>query len=102
MARFLGLWRLNELVWPKDPAEVSKMREKVWAGVDGLLKKGEFREFGYFLDGTSGYVIGEAESTVAFKNACMFVPYYKVEVYEIIPYEKGKEIIRELAQAAQR
>lgn len=54
---------------------------------------------GKLLDGASGYVIGEAESTVAFKNACMFMPYYKVEVYEIIPYEKGKEIIRELVKA---
>jgi hypothetical protein len=74
----------------------------MWAGIDNLFEKGEIKEFGFFLDGTSGYAIGEKDSATTFKNISMFLPYYASAVHEIIPYEKGKEILNALwkAQAA--
>jgi len=103
MARFLILWRRNPVApWPTDPVEASKVIEKAWTGIDMLRKKGQVKEFGYFLEGTSGYAIGEGESADTFRNVYMFVPYYESEVHEIIAFEKGNEIIRALwkAQAA--
>jgi hypothetical protein len=85
--------------WPKDPDEAAKLREKMWAGIDSLLKKGEVKEFAYFLDGTSGYAIGEGEIADIFRDVSMFTPYYVSEVHEIMPYEKGKEILRALWKA---
>jgi hypothetical protein len=100
LTRFLALWHQNPLApWPKDPAELSKLREGIWDGIDNLLKKGEIKEFGFFLDGTSGYAIGEKDSETTFRNISMFLPYYTSSVHEIIPYEKGKEILGALWKA---
>jgi len=98
MARILTLWRMNPLApWPKDPAESAKLRQRMWAMVDDLIKKGIIKEFGYFLNGNSGYTIGEGDLAEVFKDVCMFLPYYEQEVHEIIPYEKGKQILKALA-----
>jgi hypothetical protein len=100
MARFLVLWHRNPVApWPTDPAEYSKLQEKMWAGIDLLTKKGEVKDFSYFLDGTSGYAIGEGEAVDTFRDVSMFTPFYECEVHEIIPYEKGKEILRTLLKA---
>jgi len=100
MPRGLILWRRNPVApWPTDPAEFLKLLERSWAGIDGLIKKGVIKEFGYFLDGKSGYIIGEAESTEIFRDVSMFLPFQESEVHEIIAYEKGKEIWREIAKA---
>jgi hypothetical protein len=85
--------------WPKDPAETAKLGERMWAAMDDLMKKGIIKEFGYFLNGTSGYTIGEGDIAEAFKDVSMFLPYYEQEVHEVIPYEKGKEILRAVAKA---
>jgi hypothetical protein len=84
--------------WPKDLAESAKLNEMMWAGIDNLLKKGEVKEFGWFLDGTSGYAIGEGESTTVLRNVSMFMPYIECEIHEIIPHEKAKETLRTLRQ----
>jgi len=100
MARFLVLWRRNPVApWPTDPVEYLKLQERIWAGIDNLMKKSEVKEFGLFLDGISGYAIGEGDSATAFKNVSMFVPYFESEVHEIIDYEKAKEILRGLMKA---
>ncbi|MFZ0965536.1 MAG: hypothetical protein WAN82_02795 [Candidatus Bathyarchaeia archaeon] len=100
MVRFFALYRRNPVApWPTDPVEFSKFMEKAWAGIDDLIKKGEIVEFGYFENGTSGYIISEVDPTVGFKNVSMFVPYWEFEVHVITPYEKGKEILRALLKA---
>jgi len=100
VARYLTLWRGNPVApWPKDPVEYSKLLEKMWASIDDAFKKGTLKEFGFFLDGTSGYTISEGEATDVFRSANMFQPYILFEVHEIIPYEKGKEITIELMKA---
>jgi len=99
MARFLVLWRRNPVApWPMDPAEYLGMQEKVWAGLDTLIKAGEIKEFGYFADGRSGYALGEAETTDVFRDVSTFLPFYEADVHEIIPYEKGKETIRDACE----
>jgi hypothetical protein len=103
VARFLVLWSRNPVApWPEDPAENSRLMERLWAGVDDLIKKGEIKEFGYFLDGASGYAIGEGGSTETFRNVSMFSPYIECEVNEIISYEKAKESLKALMRAQER
>jgi len=100
MARFLVLWKRNPVApWPRDPEEYLKLQEKMWAGIDHLVKRGEVRDFSYFLDGTSGYTLGEGEATDIFRDVSMLTPFYECEVHEIIPYEKGKETLRALLKA---
>mgnify|MGYP001060486016 CR=1 FL=1 len=94
MARFLVLWRRSPIIWPTDPAEKSKLIQKIGADIDNSIKKGEIKEHGHFLDGNSGYTIWEAEATDVLRNLSMTWPYYEYEVHEIIPYEKSKEILR--------
>jgi hypothetical protein len=96
MVRFLILWHRNPVApWPKDLTETTKLLEKMWAGIDNLLKMGELKEFGLFLDGKSGYAIGEGESTTVLRDVSMFMPFEEFEIQEIIPWEKGKAAIRE-------
>lgn len=103
MAKFLVLWRRSPAApWPEDPVENSELTERNFAGLDELINKGEIKEFGFFLSGSSGYAIAEGGSAEAFRNLAMFVPYFEFDVQEIIPYEKGKETIRAIMRAFAR
>ncbi len=100
MGKFLILWSLNPTApFPTDPEELLQFYEKVWAAIDDLIKKGEITEMGAFMDGISGYVIGEGESVTIFKNLNMFTPFWTFEVYEAIPLETAKEIWRATTKA---
>jgi len=100
VARFLVLWRVNPVApFPTDPSKYLELEEKMWAGIDGLMKKGEIEQFGVFPDGYSGYAIGKGETVDVFRDVAMFHPYVLSEVHEIIPYEKQKEIIRAILKA---
>ena len=103
MTKYLMIWHQNPMVpTSMDPEKSLALNEKMWAALDDMKKKGTVLEFGYFLDGTSGYAIGEGTGEMAFRATCMFLPYVIQEVYEIISYEKGKEIVRELCKAGIR
>jgi hypothetical protein len=94
MTRFLVLWRRSPTTWPTDPAEKSKLIQKIGTTViDNNIKKGEIKEHGHFLDGNSGYTIWEGEATDIFRNLSMTWPYYEYDVRETIPYEKSREIL---------
>ena len=96
MPRFLILWDRNPLApWPKDLKEHTKLMETMWAGIDNLMKMGEIKEFGWFLDGKSGYAIGEGESTTVIRDVSMFMPFEEFKIQEIVPWEKGKAAVRE-------
>jgi hypothetical protein len=100
VARFLSLWRMNTAVpYPADPSKVLELNEKMFAAMDALIKQGRIKEFGFFPDATSGYVMSEGESTDVFRSANMFLPYILSETHEIISYEKGKEILFALLKA---
>jgi hypothetical protein len=96
MARFLVLWRRSPATWPADPAEKSKLIQKIGTDIDNSIKKGEIKEHGHFLDGNSGYTIWEVEATDLFRNLSMLWPYYEFEVHEMIPFEKSGKIVGEV------
>jgi len=95
MGKYLTLWTMNPMApWPTDPAEALKLNEAFWAGMDGLMKKGQIIDFGWFLDAKSGYAIGEGDAVTTFTNVNMFSTYFDTTVEEIIPYEVGKQVNR--------
>jgi hypothetical protein len=101
MARFLVVWHSNPVApYPTNPEEYSKLQERMWVGIDNLMRRGFVKEFGFFADGRSGYGIGEGETADVFSAVNMFIPYVHCEVHEIISYEKGKEITRAVLKAA--
>jgi len=99
VARFLVLWRRSPTAWPTDPVEYSNLIMKIGPLVDNSIEKGEIKEHGHFLDGTSGYSIWEAEATYLLRFWSMLVPYYECEVHEFIPYEKSREILGAIFKA---
>jgi hypothetical protein len=100
MARFLVLWRVNwKAPWPTDPSKYLELNEKMWAGIDGLMKNGQIEEFGTFPDGESGYTIGKGETADLFASVMAFHPYIRAEVHEIIPYETQKAATRAILEA---
>jgi len=108
MARFLVLWSENPNIrFPEDPAKSSELAELMFAAIDGFLQSGLLEDFGYFPDGTTGYAICKGEAEDIFSGINLFQPYILCEVcQEIIPYKKGKEIMRallkQLAAASQK
>ncbi len=100
MARFLILWRVNwKAPWPStDPSKYLELEEKMWAGIEQLMKMGQIEEFGAFPDGESGYAIGKGETADVFRGVTAFHPYIRGEVHEIIPYETQKEATRAIIQ----
>jgi len=99
MARFLVLWRVNwKAPWPTDPTKYLELEEKMWAGIEGLMKNGQVEEFGTFPDGESGYSIGKGETVDAYASVAAFHPYIRSEIHEIIPYETMKQTTRAIIQ----
>jgi hypothetical protein len=100
MAKYLVLWHLNLMApWPTDPAEGAKLNEMLYAAMDDFIKMGRVKEFGWFLDGKSGYTMIEGESIGPFTEAVSFFPFILKEVHEILPYETGKETLRGVMKA---
>lgn len=100
MAKYMILWRRNPVApWPTTPEENLKFMEKAWAGIDNLIKKGEILEMGIFVDGNSGYSIGEGDSETTLKNLSMFLPFWIAEVHEIVPYPKSREVLTNVIKA---
>ena len=100
MTKFLVLWRRKEgSQWPSNPADYLKLLEMQWATIDGLMKKGEIKEFGWFMDGATGYAMGEGDGATVFKDVTMFSAFFDFEVSEIIPWEKGRETSRSVLKA---
>jgi hypothetical protein len=101
MAKYMDLWRFNPSgPWPTDPTEAMQFFEMMWAAIDKDIKSGQVLEFGLFENGTSGYVLragedAKAEFMVGFAN----FPWIEMEVHEIIDYETGKEIARQVLKA---
>ena len=83
MAKYLVLWRKNPTApWPTDPAELLKFNEMMWGLFDLQNKSGGVKDYGYFLDGNSGYTIAEGDAKESLRAAAAFSPFYEVEVLE--------------------
>ncbi len=100
MAKYLTTWRINPSApWPLDPAAATQLLEMTFAAVDEALKSGRALEFGYFPNGTSGYIISSSEAKDLFMTAFAFYPWFQYDVHEIIDYETGKAIARQVLKA---
>ena len=100
MVKYLTFWRVNTAaIGTLEPSKSVEINQMMFAAMDALIKKGEIKEFGFFPDATSGYLIGEGEATDIFKAANMFLPFILSETNQVIPYEKGKEILLALLKA---
>ncbi len=101
----MTIWRLNlSAPWPIDPAEAMQLNERRFAFLDEGIKNGRILEYGWFADGTSGYSISNGEDARGvLAMAFAAHPWFERGVHEIIDYETGKEIARQVltAQAKQ-
>jgi hypothetical protein len=100
MAKYLTIWRANPSApWPIDPAAATQLNEMMFARIDEWLKSGIILELGYFPNGLSGYVISSGEAKDLFMTDFAQYPWIETEVHEIIDYETGKEISRQVLKA---
>jgi hypothetical protein len=73
--------------------------EMMSAAVDEALKSGLILEFGYFPNAQSGCAIYSGEAKDVFMRAFASYPWLQYEVHEIIDYETGKAIARQVRKA---
>ncbi|MGZ4861740.1 MAG: hypothetical protein ACXV5H_09325 [Halobacteriota archaeon] len=101
MPKYMTIWRLNPSApWPIDPTEAKQRDEMRFAFLDEGLKSGQLLEVGWFANGTSGYVISSGEDAKGvLAMAFAAHPWFQREVHEIIDYETGKEIERQVLNA---
>ena len=102
MPKYMTIWRINPSApWPIDPTEAKQRDEMRFAFLDEGLKSGQLLEVGWFANGTSGYVISSSsyEAKDVFMTAFAYYPWFQYEVHEIIDYETGKEIDRQVLEA---
>jgi len=100
MTKYLTIWRANPSApWPLDPAAATQGFEMAWAAVDEALKSGLILEFGCFPNALSGYAISSGEAKDVFMRAFANHPWFQYEVHEIIDYETGKTIARQVLKA---
>jgi len=101
MPKYLTIWHDNPSApWPLDPTAVMQINEMCIAAIDKDLKSGRILECGWFADGTSGYVISTGEDAKAvFTNTFASFPWFEFEVYEVLDYETGKAISRQVMKA---
>jgi len=103
MSRYVVLWRANPSAWPSDQKQVLAVLEGAAAGGDQLLKAGAAKELGWFTV-QDGYAIIEADSKDRVLGMMQpFFPYYSQDIYEVVPWENGKQaILASARQAASR
>jgi hypothetical protein len=101
---YLNYWR-KSTAWPTDPTENIKLTEVMWEAMEAKINSGEIREFGFFSDSVSGYVItAEHDVLKNFQTSAMLYPFIEiVKSEEIVPFERAKEVMRGVwkAQAEQ-
>jgi hypothetical protein len=93
---YLNYWRKSPTAWPTDPAENIKLTEMMWAAMEAKINTGEVREFGFFSDSVSGYVItAEQDILKNFQTSAMLYPFIEIiDSQEIVPFDKAKEAMR--------
>jgi len=100
MAKFMTLWRANPSApWPTDPAAATQGFEMMFAAVDEGLKSGLILEFGLFPNVLSGYIIYSGEAKDVYMRGFANYPWIQNEAHEIIDYETGRAIARQVLKA---
>jgi hypothetical protein len=62
--------------------------------MDDLMTTGPIPALGGFLDGRSGYALGEGDAVTTVTNVTMFSASFDMTVEKITPYEVGKQVNR--------
>ena len=103
MPKYLTIWRRNPSApWPIDPTEAMQLDEMTFAVIDEGVKSGRLLEVGFFANGTSGYSISSGEDAKGILTSALANhPWSQFEVHEIIDYETGKGIARQVRKAQQ-
>ena len=100
MAKFMHLWRVNHSApWPTDPTKGMQWFEMMFATIDQGLKSGQILEVGWFPNSISGYVITSGDAKDQFMSAFADYPWITADIQEIVPYETGKELTRQVLKA---
>ena len=102
MPKYMMLWRANlNAPWPIDPTEVMQLNEMIAAAAnDASVRSGQILETGFFSNGVSGYTISSGEDAKGvFASAVANFPWLEIEVHEIVDYEMGAEIARQVMEA---
>jgi hypothetical protein len=100
MAKYMTLWRTNPSAqWPMDPIEAFELNEMMFAAIDEGLKSGRILESGWFSNGTSGYTISSGDVKGVFASAFANFPWIETEVHEVVDWETGKGIARQVLKA---
>jgi hypothetical protein len=61
----------------------------MWGMFDSMTSgEGDVKDYGYFLDGNSGYLITEGDAKDALRAAAAFSPFYEFEVIEEVVSRK--------------
>ncbi len=99
--KFLVLWRsCPSAQLPGDPMELQKIRDTLWGLQDMGIGMGTIKDSGFFLDGTKGYFITEADATQALQAAIASCPFVEYDmIAPVVPFEEGKALFREDTKA---
>ena len=106
MARFLIRWRGDPVALAlrkMTPYEGEKWFEMLFRTIEDLMKNGEIEDFSFFLDPSEGgYAIVKGDTKDVFRITRSLPPMFHCKVHEIIPYEKGKEIMKIIVETAKK
>ena len=75
------------------------LNEMMFAGIDQALKDGELFEFGFFPNGVSRYAFNDGDAKDQSPSSFVNYPWIIKDVQEVIPYETGKEMVRQVLKA---
>jgi L-rhamnose mutarotase len=101
LTKFVILWCTNLAApFPTDSKEYKSFMEHIWASIDKRVKEGMLKDYGFFLESKAGYAIAETTAEQVFKFVSMFAPYWTFTIHEVMPYEKGKDILRRVMTGA--
>ena len=96
MTKYLIIWSINPNAWPTDPSAAAQGMEMLYAGIDEGVKSGRILEFGFFLSGNAGYAIDSSDGKDQIMTSFLNYPWIERDVQEIVDYETGKEISRQV------
>jgi L-rhamnose mutarotase len=101
LTKFVILWCTNLAApFPTDSKEYKSFMEHIWSSIDKRVKEGMLKDYGFFLESKAGYAIAETTAEQVFKFVSMFAPYWTFTIHEVMPYEKGKDILRRVMTGA--
>jgi hypothetical protein len=91
MTKFLIQWRKNPQIVPENPEMVAKHGLTLLEGVKAALKSGDFKDWGVYCNGLTGYVIAEGTETDILTGLLKWMPYVLFDVYAVANVDQAIE-----------